>query len=474
MKFTVEVKALGRINEAKIKFSPLTVIAGCNNSGKSFISKSLYTFINAMNQDHVGTTLTNAINSADYFLTKCTSFVKRPGAKDHIFFGNAGHHLNEIQVEFKKWQNECDFLSESPITLLQAVDGLAKTVQAYQNAHGDKIHNKYDSEFDSFRKAVNDLKIFVSKPIDVISNGLSQAFATGLMYNFQVSALSSLRNKKSTNDTVGFHLEGIGPISIQKDGSVNFKLNTNGIKELQKFSRVIYLESPIYWKLAQPLQGISQSSNWLFRKGKNSHLTGVPQYFLDLMSLLKIRGVGENQFKDVLEKIKIALEGEVRLNEGGELEYLDKDGQAHSLHLTALGVSNLGMLGLLLERQLIDPGTFLFIDEPEAHLHPCWQVLLLEILYELSKRGVNVVMATHSIDMMKYLEVLQSEEIDFDDKVSVNHLDTDDNSGITCSSFNLTNRETINNVIESLSSPYMGLFSRGNKSFFQGLSKDEA
>lgn len=473
MKFTVEVKALGRINEAKINFSPLTVIAGCNNSGKSFISKSLYTFINAMNQDHVGGSLENAINSADYSLAKCIENVKRIGKKDEIFFESSRQYLNSIQNEFSKWKIEVDFLNSAPLSLIQASENLENSILDYQLTHGDRLYNKYDSEFDLFRKASLDIKNSIRNPIEVISKGLSQAFATGLMYNFQISSLSSLKNKKSSEDSVSFHLEGIGPITIKGD-SVKFSLNQNGIKELQKFSRVIYLESPIYWKLAQPLQGVTQNAFWLFRKGKNIHLTGVPQYFLDLMGLLKIRGVGENQFKDILSKIKSVLEGEIRINDSGDLEYLDKDGQSHSLHLTALGVSNLGMLGLLLERQLIDPGTFLFIDEPEAHLHPCWQVILLEVLYELSKRGVNVVITTHSIDMVKYLEVLHAENSDFDDMVSINHLDTDDLGGVTCCSQGKSNEDTINDIIESLSSPYLSLFARGNKSHFTKFSKDQA
>ena len=49
-------------------------------------------------------------------------------------------------------------------------------------------------------------------------------------------------------------------------------------------------------------------------------------------------------------------------------------------------------------------GSFLFIDEPEVHLHPMWQKTLIETLYELSKNGVNIVIASHSIDIMKCIE----------------------------------------------------------------------
>ena len=60
-----------------------------------------------------------------------------------------------------------------------------------------------------------------------------------------------------------------------------------------------------------------------------------------------------------------------------------------------MGIANLGILALLIERKVLDKGTFLFIDEPEAHLHPAWQVIMAETLFELAKGGVNVVIATH-------------------------------------------------------------------------------
>ncbi|MCE2435518.1 MAG: AAA family ATPase [Candidatus Latescibacteria bacterium] len=70
-----------------------------------------------------------------------------------------------------------------------------------------------------------------------------------------------------------------------------------------------------------------------------------------------------------------------------------------------MGIANLGILALLIERKVLDKGTFLFIDEPEAHLHPAWQVVMAEALFELAKGGVNVVIATHSADILQWLDV---------------------------------------------------------------------
>ena len=92
------------------------------------------------------------------------------------------------------------------------------------------------------------------------------------------------------------------------------------------------------------------------------------------------------------------------LSENGELLFLEKN-RRFPLSMTAMGVINLGILALLIERGVLDAGTFLFIDEPESHLHPRWQHIMAETLFELSRLGVHVVIATHSSDILKWVEV---------------------------------------------------------------------
>jgi AAA domain, putative AbiEii toxin, Type IV TA system len=48
------------------------------------------------------------------------------------------------------------------------------------------------------------------------------------------------------------------------------------------------------------------------------------------------------------------------------------------------------------DSRLFDDSPLLFIEEPEAHLHPEIQVKLMTYLAELSKLGVKVVITTHS------------------------------------------------------------------------------
>ena len=107
------------------------------------------------------------------------------------------------------------------------------------------------------------------------------------------------------------------------------------------------------------------------------------------------------------------------LSQNGELTFIEENRQT-PLSATASGIVNFGILALLLERNVLSKGFVLFVDEPEAHLHPAWQVIMAETLFELSRQGVNVVIATHSADILKWLEVHVKKNPDNEQLVALN------------------------------------------------------
>ena len=65
------------------------------------------------------------------------------------------------------------------------------------------------------------------------------------------------------------------------------------------------------------------------------------------------------------------------------------------LHRASSTVSELGPLFLYL-KYIIEPGSILIIEEPEAHLHPENQRILAKYMVKLIKKGVYVMITTHS------------------------------------------------------------------------------
>lgn len=134
----------------------------------------------------------------------------------------------------------------------------------------------------------------------------------------------------------------------------------------------------------------------------------------------------EGKFKKATDLLETTLGGEF-VFKGDNLSFKDNAGREISKNLVSFGMTNLGVIQALLKHNLITQGSFVFIDEPETNLHPDWQVKLVEVLLELAKGDVNVVITTHSSDLVKALEVkIKKQQIELmEDFLSVHYVDLD-------------------------------------------------
>lgn len=112
-------------------------------------------------------------------------------------------------------------------------------------------------------------------------------------------------------------------------------------------------------------------------------------------------------FDAVAQPIQELLGGSLKL-ENDDLVFLRDDGSKLLSQLLAEGHRKLSMLVYLLRNGLIEPGSTLFWDEPEANLNPASLKLLIHALHHLSGLGVQVVVATHSLYLLREVEILQT------------------------------------------------------------------
>ena len=73
--------------------------------------------------------------------------------------------------------------------------------------------------------------------------------------------------------------------------------------------------------------------------------------------------------------------------------------------LLAEGLRKLGLLWVLLQNGSLDKGSVLFWDEPEANINPQLIPVLVDVLLELQRNGVQLFLATHDYNVAKYFEV---------------------------------------------------------------------
>jgi len=125
-----------------------------------------------------------------------------------------------------------------------------------------------------------------------------------------------------------------------------------------------------------------------------------------LLGALALRGPREKQIAELLKPLEEAMGGKVVLDKNGRF-YLQLPGKGNmEMPLVAEGLRKLAMIARLISTgSLLDKG-YLFWDEPETNLNPRLIKLVARVIYHLCQQGIQVFIATHSLFLLRELEVL--------------------------------------------------------------------
>lgn len=116
------------------------------------------------------------------------------------------------------------------------------------------------------------------------------------------------------------------------------------------------------------------------------------------------------QVTALIDTLESLMDGHIR-QEGGRFYLLPNKAGVGKIEIPLLaeGLRKLGMLAyLLINGALRDRGT-LFWDEPETNLNPKLMVVAARALFALAQEGYQVVIATHSLFLLRELEILQAQ-----------------------------------------------------------------
>lgn len=106
----------------------------------------------------------------------------------------------------------------------------------------------------------------------------------------------------------------------------------------------------------------------------------------------------------ILDKISNIIGGEVIYE--NDTFYINKiEGFKVEFSAEAEGLRKFGLLFKLIRNGLIEKGSVLLWDEPEANINPELIPVLVDILLELQTEGVQIFISTHSYNLAKYFEV---------------------------------------------------------------------
>ncbi|WP_295444876.1 ATP-binding protein [uncultured Thiodictyon sp.] len=111
----------------------------------------------------------------------------------------------------------------------------------------------------------------------------------------------------------------------------------------------------------------------------------------------------------MIEYLSQIVGGELML-EKGKLRLRQTDGKLSDVSLMAEGYRKLGLLLYLVRRNVIQPHSTLFWDEPEANLNPELMRPMVEGIVGLAANGVQVILATHSLFVLREIEILMGDQ----------------------------------------------------------------
>jgi energy-coupling factor transporter ATP-binding protein EcfA2 len=143
---------------------------------------------------------------------------------------------------------------------------------------------------------------------------------------------------------------------------------------------------------------------WLLSVNKRFDIP-IDISYVNLLDLLSGPPLRQPEPAHIVEKLAQLIGGKVE-EEGGHF-YLATENQPRlEMNLVAEGMRKFATLYKLLANGTLTPETTLFWDEPEANLNPALLKELAAILTDLAQAGFQIILATHSLFLMRELHIL--------------------------------------------------------------------
>ena len=157
----------------------------------------------------------------------------------------------------------------------------------------------------------------------------------------------------------------------------------------------------------------------------------------------------------VLSEIKKIVRGSFVYDRSGNLVFRSF-GTDFSVNVMAEGFRKLGTLCRLIENGSLIPGNGapLLWDEPDSNLNPLLIKLLVETLYALSEQGQQIILATHSYNLIKWFDLLFDEGKDHHVKYHTLSRDNSESKSIRIDSTEDFNAIDPNPILDAFSEIY--------------------
>jgi predicted ATPase len=174
-------------------------------------------------------------------------------------------------------------------------------------------------------------------------------------------------------------------------------------------ANIAFVETPLVWDMQEFFRKLSDLESHLKQIGESIDIP-YPYLLKDLYFKLSTKSDYEEIWtKSFSSKISSIINGEFKIDDKGIFRF-HRDKSRFKLEDVATGIKTFGILQVLLNNNRLTTYSLLILDEPEVHLHPKWQLKMAELIVELVKNGVKIVVNSHSPYMIEALERYSEKE----------------------------------------------------------------
>ena len=397
IKFDLElgIHDFGPIGDAHIRFRPLTVFVGPNNSGKSYAALLAHSAVSLL-----GSGPPAAIGASDW----------------NIRIGARRGHSRRTRTPLKAGNSKNEFLVTS-----RALGALSRdTADAIAEVFSGQIEKNFSARPSSLVRSGRpcaSIRIAGIAEILIPRNERKRPFS--LKHTVNAARVHEALTNKNVNGVKTRTGDG-GVIACTFPGNAGGPVNTrlaydkllpqvlmaafdgHGRSVPATTSYLPAARSGIMEAYKTILASVARSypHNWDDPRAA-PHMKAIDYEFLATM--LEV-GNKKGQFSRIANELeRDALHGKITLRYAAsglapDIYYARQ--REMPIHQASSAVSELAPLVLFL-RHVVKKGYLLIIEEPESHMHPKSQVAVARCIVRLVRAGLNVIVTTHSTYIME-------------------------------------------------------------------------
>ncbi len=235
---------------------------------------------------------------------------------------------------------------------------------------------------------------------------LQKAYAEKLVGVFRPDGLGRLVKRRQGKERCEVRLD------MQETAlscSFSFASQAKSEVQLDKAPGKVLAQAPAYI----PTRELVTLCPWFGPLYDNYHLR-FEESWRDTVSLLgapSVKGPREKKAAELLKPLEAAMGGKVVVEPGTGEFYLNIPGEGNmEMPLVAEGLRKLAMLARLISTGVLLDKGYLVWDEPETNLNPKLIKVVARSILTLCQQGIQVFIATHSLFLMRELEIIQQEK----------------------------------------------------------------